>query len=439
MVSAAPSTVVVRYSRYHGNSALNVWCLIHAKFVSKPYLNVACFRIRNNVLRFLSWNIKDGVSALMERLVQEECDFVLMVLHKKKLVDVLKTFGTSMTRQTTELQHKYPLLAMLLTFGAGLSIYFAYKSTFGMYSSPTDKVQDRFLLMNNSNSSLNISAEYEHLRSSEWDKHRQCGVIWHYHIGKTGGTNLGYILRRKYKARKHKFMFELWSKESSYNKEDAFYFKLIPFLKAHLHRDNILYIHHHHRSYGFAQFVSLGLYDIIVDLVEKQKQCNILFVTLFREPIKRLLSHLAYDGHNISDNANGDIDKLITETYANVQVGYLNYNMKRKQITQLNPLNDTVFMNTLKLVKDYFDIIGFCEKYNQFLAKLYNATNIEYDVKNEFNKVLYIQKKNKLKRNQKIENIDTHLLKLMITSQAWDFKLYYQLRMEDDKMFGTNL
>ena len=255
------------------------------------------------------------------------------------------------------------------------------------------------------------------------DKDGKCSVIWHYHIGKTGGANLQYILQQKYK-----FTFNLMSLDDSYNKTEAFYFHLIPFINKNLYGSNTLYIHHHHRSYSFAEFVSLGLYDFIVNLVKNKKKCNILFITLFREPIQRLLSHLAYDGYNINNNVNGTIDKLITDSYDNIQIGYLNYNIHWKEINQSNLLNDSVYMNTLKLVNDHFDIIGFCDKYNEFLAKLYHAANIEYDAKNEFDKPLYTNKKNELGSNQKVKQIDADLFKLMISSQYWDFKLYYHFR-----------
>ena len=307
-----------------------------------------------------------------------------------------------------QVQRKYSLIVQILAVMAIIAACFGFikwPSTFPITT------YDSFSF--HSSSSLNKLS----------DNDSKCTVIWHYHIGKTGGKNLRYILKQKYK-----FAFDFWSLSDSYNKTEAFYFHLIPFINKNLYDDNTLYIHHHHRSYSFAEFVSLGLYDFIANLVGNQKKCDILFITLFREPIQRLLSHLAYDGYDINNNVNGTIDKLITYSYDNVQIGYLNYNIYWKEINQFNLLNDSVYINTLKLVNDHFNIIGFCDKYNEFLAKLYDATNIEYDGKNEFDKPLYREKRNKLPSNRKIRRIDVDLLKLIISSQYWDFKLYYHFR-----------
>ena len=165
-----------------------------------------------------------------------------------------------------QVQRKYSLIVQILAVMAIIAAFFGFiiwTSTFPITIYDSTNFYDF---------SFNSSSSLDNLPVND----SKCSVIWHYHIGKTGGANLQYILKQKYK-----FTFNLMSLSDSYNKTKAFYFHLIPFINKNLYADNTLYIHHHHRSYSFAEFVSLGLYDFIVNLVKNNKKCNILFITLY--------------------------------------------------------------------------------------------------------------------------------------------------------------
>eukprot|EP01084_Bolivina_argentea_P311406 539028_1 len=273
----------------------------------------------------------------------------------------------------------------------------------GFDKSPSKSyLQNNRYLQNNSNDvNLCKSITYQET-TTKWDK--SCGVVMFYDISKTGGTNFMRVFTEKLKrhnnvANEEKFRYKYYhisNRTDDYNATYILYSEVIPFIKNNIQNNKILYIHQHHQSLSFVEMIEGNYLQELKDIVS-ECNCSFIYITLFRNPIQRAISSLAFNKipkHRWLETCT--TAKLCT----NEIIGYLNYNiLYNRAIAKNPPLTTDIIIKTFKLLHQ-FDIIGFNEGYNEFLSKVFSLTNIEY-AQDEFNKSLYTKKINKLTSQQK--------------------------------------
>ena len=264
----------------------------------------------------------------------------------------------------------------------------------------------------NSHISDNINKVIYKRSIKKWSK--QCGLVWFYHIAKTGGSNMRNIFIE------HNFkIFEFWGGKGKINMDNRYDNELIPFIKRNILSNKKLFIHHHNYGYGLKKLIFSNKLFEIKTLVTEQYNCEFFIFTILRNPIPLQSSVMAFYGGKLRRDKMKLKDQLKPVIIPNYQIGYINYNFQYLKMDKTQILYDEMLNNSYHIIS-HFDLIGFnMEKhYAGVIESIFNIINISLN-----SSVLsWTNNVNKLR-----VGIPSKMLKNFIKTSDYDMKFWYDI------------